>query len=173
MRQSPQNASCPICKACLSEDRIIPLYGRGRPEVDPRKDGSLRATISDELDAVPARPAAHRPPASPGTQSVNPQHEQQQQLRQRQQQQQQQQQLRAPAAGQHRRLPSWGIDNWHGGLLASGGGLLGLQLVLPGDLAAVAPPEEDDLTAEQAQQAFLSRLLLLLGSLVILCLLLF
>ena len=162
MRASPTNAACPICKAALSEERIIPLYGRGRAEVDPRKDGSLRARISDELDSVPARPRA---PFSPSLQAQQAQ-QAQQAVRQQQQQYQQQQQHATLSSGL-RVLPSF----------------LGLQLVfpmpgmpplvpamgIPGD--AVAPTMA--LTAEQAQQAFLSRVLLLLGSLIIFCLLLF
>ena len=56
------------------------------------------------------------------------------------------------------------------GMLSS---ILGVQLVFPP--SGVAVPEganATDLTAEQLQQAHLSRLLLLLGSFVILCLLL-
>ena len=159
MRASPTNAACPICKAALSEARIIPLYGRGRAEVDPRKDGSLRARISDELDTVPARPRA---PFSPSLQA-----QQAQQAVRQQQQQYQQQQQHATLSSGLRVLPSF----------------LGLQLVfpmpgmpplvpamgIPGD--AVAPTMAR--TAEQAQQAFRSRVLLLLGSLIIFCLLLF
>jgi E3 ubiquitin-protein ligase RNF5 len=155
MRASPNNAACPICKAALSEERIIPLYGRGRAEVDPRKDGSLRTRISDELDAVPARPRA---PFSPSLQT-------QQAIRQQQQYQQQQQ--NATLSSGLRVLPS----------------VLGLQLVFPMPgmpplVPAMAMPSDAvaptmALTAEQAQQAFLSRMLLLLGSLIIFCLLLF
>lgn len=36
LQQQDGNAFCPICKAEISIDRIIPIYGRGRPEVDPR-----------------------------------------------------------------------------------------------------------------------------------------
>jgi len=182
MRTSPANPLCPACKACLSEDRIIPLYGRGRPEVDPRKDSRLRAAISDERDAVPARPPAptQRAAASPvgGARQLPPHLLQQPQV--------------LPPGVGHRRAPSWGIDgwNWSGGLIvggerdAGGGGALsagvnafaslwGLQLVFPPAPNDPGGMVQHDLTAEQAQQAFLSRVLLLLGSLVIFCLLLF
>jgi len=141
MRASPENATCPVCKAGLSEERIVPIYGRGRPRADPRKDSRCRDAISDELD-VPARPRAQRPLGSPANHSP-----QQQQLRQRQQHQHQ------AAVTHHRRLPSWG-DGWGGGVLGGGAdgagsfasgvsalpSLLGLHSVFP----PAAPAPSDD-----------------------------
>ena len=31
--------ACPICKAAISRERMLPIYGRGRPHVDPRSLG--------------------------------------------------------------------------------------------------------------------------------------
>ncbi|KAI9312810.1 hypothetical protein BX666DRAFT_1982128 [Dichotomocladium elegans] len=47
-----RNPTCPVCKAGCGEDKVIPVYGRGRDEKDPRKD-----------PAIPSRPAGQRPPA--------------------------------------------------------------------------------------------------------------
>lgn len=32
----PNRQSCPVCKAVISRDKVIPLYGRGGSNVDPR-----------------------------------------------------------------------------------------------------------------------------------------
>lgn len=32
----PTRQSCPVCKAAISRDKVIPLYGRGGSNVDPR-----------------------------------------------------------------------------------------------------------------------------------------
>jgi E3 ubiquitin-protein ligase RNF5 len=32
----PTRQSCPVCKAVISRDKVIPLYGRGGSGVDPR-----------------------------------------------------------------------------------------------------------------------------------------
>lgn len=46
-------SECPVCKAALTDDKIIPLYGRGTVlSRDPRKHDL----------AIPQRPAAQRPP---------------------------------------------------------------------------------------------------------------
>lgn len=39
---------CPVCKAGVAKENVIPLYGRGRKQKDPR-------------DTIPPRPAGHRP----------------------------------------------------------------------------------------------------------------
>ncbi|CAO3594386.1 unnamed protein product [Absidia cylindrospora] len=44
------NPTCPMCKAGCSKDKIIPVYGRGREESDPRCDAS-----------IPSRPSGKRP----------------------------------------------------------------------------------------------------------------
>ncbi|KAL1927186.1 hypothetical protein VTP01DRAFT_5149 [Rhizomucor pusillus] len=46
-----RNPTCPVCKAGCGRDKVIPVYGRGREEKDPRTDPS-----------IPTRPAGQRPP---------------------------------------------------------------------------------------------------------------
>lgn len=104
--------TCPVCKAGVDRDKVIPVFGRGGNE-DPRK----RMDTAD----TPSRPLAQRPGP-------------------------------VVLAGSHARnhvayMPNM---NWFGGY---GEGLA--------------------MTPEQQHQAFLSRLLLMLGSFVIMCLLLF
>lgn len=108
--------ACPVCKAGVEVDKVIPIYGRGS-DFDPRQAEAVA------VQPVPPRPAGQRPTAvAPG----------------------------APPGGQQGVLPA----------------LFGFQLG-PGQGYVEA------LTPEQQHQAFLSRLLLMLGSFVIMCLLLF
>ncbi|KAI8342739.1 hypothetical protein BC941DRAFT_413710 [Chlamydoabsidia padenii] len=56
-----RNPTCPVCKAGCGKDKVIPIYGRGKEEKDPRNDPS-----------IPTRPAGQRPaplrdPNRPGT----------------------------------------------------------------------------------------------------------
>ncbi|CAM9338374.1 unnamed protein product, partial [Choristocarpus tenellus] len=44
---------CPVCKAGVSANNIIPLYGRGADNIDPRTNSTGR-------DGVPSRPEAER-----------------------------------------------------------------------------------------------------------------
>ncbi|KAI8369279.1 uncharacterized protein BYT42DRAFT_503076 [Radiomyces spectabilis] len=46
-----RNPTCPVCKAGCGKDKVIPIYGRGQEEKDPREDPS-----------IPTRPAGQRPP---------------------------------------------------------------------------------------------------------------
>ncbi|KAI9268830.1 hypothetical protein BDA99DRAFT_434738 [Phascolomyces articulosus] len=46
-----RNPTCPVCKAGCGKDKVIPVYGRGREEKDPRTNPS-----------IPTRPAGQRPP---------------------------------------------------------------------------------------------------------------
>ncbi|KAJ2889487.1 hypothetical protein GGI21_006554 [Coemansia aciculifera] len=46
-----RSATCPVCKAGCDKDKVIPVYGRGREEKDPRLNPNL-----------PNRPAGQRPP---------------------------------------------------------------------------------------------------------------
>lgn len=111
-----QYRNCPVCKAGVAVDKVIPIYGRGC-DTDPRQEAV-------KVQPVPPRPAGQRPVSTrTGT----------------------------PAAAQQGVLPA----------------LFGFQLA-PGQGYAV-----EALTPEQQHQAFLSRLLLMLGSFVIMCLLLF
>jgi len=40
----PNRQSCPVCKAAISRDNVIPLYGRGTSNVDPRSKIPPRPT---------------------------------------------------------------------------------------------------------------------------------
>ncbi|KAK3816078.1 MAG: hypothetical protein J3Q66DRAFT_192168 [Benniella sp.] len=42
------NPTCPVCKAGCAQDKVIPIYGRGKEQVDPRS-------------TTPKRPAGQRP----------------------------------------------------------------------------------------------------------------
>ena len=48
---------CPVCKAGVEESKVIPLYGRGKASSDPRK-----RPVPD-ADDIPHRPAGQRPEA--------------------------------------------------------------------------------------------------------------
>jgi len=115
MQVQSYTRACPVCKAGVEVDKVIPIYGRGS-DFDPRQEAI-------KVQPVPPRPAGQRPSA-----------------------------VQAGAAG----------SNQQGVLPA----LFGFQLG-PGQGYVEA------LTPEQQHQAFLSRLLLMLGSFVIMCLLLF
>ncbi|KAI5697457.1 hypothetical protein M8J75_010677 [Diaphorina citri] len=43
----PNRQTCPVCKAAIDKDKVIPVYGRGGSEIDPR-------------DEVPPRPQGQR-----------------------------------------------------------------------------------------------------------------
>ncbi|KAG2489419.1 hypothetical protein HYH03_012057 [Edaphochlamys debaryana] len=113
--QSYGARACPVCKAGVEIDKVVPIYGRG----------SEPATkLQEPLKPLPPRPAGQRPvPLAPSA---------------------------APGQQQQGVLPS--LFGFH---LGPGQGY------------------NEALTPEQQHQAFLSRLLLMLGSFVIMCLLLF
>ncbi|CAG8452370.1 2366_t:CDS:2 [Funneliformis mosseae] len=57
-----QNPLCPVCKAGCGQDKVIPIYGRGKEAKDPRQNSD-----------IPNRPAGQRPqpqrdPNQPGAQ---------------------------------------------------------------------------------------------------------
>ncbi|KAK9906753.1 hypothetical protein WJX75_007419 [Coccomyxa subellipsoidea] len=124
---------CPVCKAGIEQDKVIPIYGRGGDNTDPRqKAQSLGNKEEDKDGPVPRRPAGQRiAPVLRGGMSQR--------------------------SGNVNLQPGLGI-------LPT---LFGMQQA-PGQGGFAEP-----LTAEQQHQAFLSRLLLMLGSFVIMCLLLF
>ena len=124
--------SCPVCKASVDEDKVVPIYGRGGDGNDPRSVSATTdaAAAAADLAPVPRRPAGQQLPPPPPT--------------------------LPPGAG--------------GG---AGGGLGLLPALFGVAPAAGAGAAFEPLTPEQAHQAFLSRLLLMLGSFVIMCLLLF
>eukprot|EP00891_Asterochloris_glomerata_P001203 jgi/Astpho2/1203/Aster-08170 len=128
---------CPVCKAGIDDDKVVPIYGRGGSHTDPRSKQHADAQSpgspeADEGAAVPRRPAGQRPlPVQRSPLTASPAHVNLQ-----------------PGLGI---IPTlFGLNNTSG----NGG---------------FAEP----LTPEQQHQAFLSRLLLMLGSFVIMCLLLF
>ncbi|KAJ1957116.1 hypothetical protein GGI12_005113, partial [Dipsacomyces acuminosporus] len=49
-----RSPTCPVCKAGCDKDKVIPVYGRGREEKDPRQNAN-----------IPNRPAGQRPPPPP------------------------------------------------------------------------------------------------------------
>jgi E3 ubiquitin-protein ligase RNF5 len=49
---------CPVCKALVEEDKLVPLYGRGEDRVDPRSKNMPEADI-------PHRPTGQRPATAP------------------------------------------------------------------------------------------------------------
>ncbi|KAH6774672.1 hypothetical protein C2S51_013076 [Perilla frutescens var. frutescens] len=53
-----QSHECPVCKALIDEEKVIPLYGRGKTPVDPRSKPVPGIEI-------PNRPAGQRPETVP------------------------------------------------------------------------------------------------------------
>ncbi|KAB8083667.1 hypothetical protein EE612_005941, partial [Oryza sativa] len=49
---------CPVCKAGLEEEKLVPLYGRGKASTDPRSRSVAGVQI-------PSRPAGQRPATAP------------------------------------------------------------------------------------------------------------
>ncbi|XP_050291506.1 uncharacterized protein LOC126732605 [Quercus robur] len=49
---------CPVCKAIVEEEKLVPLYGRGKTQTDPR------AKSYPGID-IPNRPAGQRPATAP------------------------------------------------------------------------------------------------------------
>lgn len=120
---------CPVCKAGIDEDKVVPIYGRGARSADPRGKAGKEPT-----DVVPRRPPGQRPAPV----------------------------QRAPVS-----IPEGAVRTTQG----SGVGIIPTLFGFhhgPGQGGYTEP-----LTPEQQHQAFLSRLLLMLGSFVIMCLLLF
>ena len=146
VQEGPQ---CPICKASIARERMVPIYGRGRAHIDPRS--------REVLDKIPTRPPgagrtpATAPAASEGTAGGS-----------------------ATAAVAHPpfSLAAATADSGFDVVAA----LFGLGVVhVTSHPTAMSHPTQarGALSSEEEQQAILSRLLLLLGSFVILCLLIF
>ena len=57
MESRPNNPTCPVCKSVIDKDKLIPLYGRGSGNKDPR-------------DNIPPRPQGQREEA-PEEEEVN------------------------------------------------------------------------------------------------------
>ncbi|XP_060182921.1 uncharacterized protein LOC132612859 [Lycium barbarum] len=58
LRLHSQCHECPVCKALIQEEKLVPLYGRGRTSTDPRSKPILGLEI-------PNRPAGQRPETAP------------------------------------------------------------------------------------------------------------
>ncbi|CAM0148007.1 unnamed protein product [Urochloa decumbens] len=58
LRIHSHSPECPVCKAVVEEDKLVPLYGRGKDRVDPRSKNVPGADI-------PSRPAGQRPATAP------------------------------------------------------------------------------------------------------------
>jgi E3 ubiquitin-protein ligase RNF5 len=65
---------CPVCKASVEEERVIPLYGRGKVGccVDPR----TKAVPGVMMMSIPQRPAGQRPETAPRQHSSSEQQQQ-------------------------------------------------------------------------------------------------
>ncbi|CAI5711354.1 unnamed protein product [Hyaloperonospora brassicae] len=138
------HSECPVCKAGISEENVIPVYARGAEAVDSE-------THHQMFDSgVPRRPRGQRPDAE---------------------------QLR------RRRPFNFGIFTGYGqGTPFAGSPSLGFsaasfgipyQPPAPGAHDQDGRPLTPQEARQQTQQAFLSRLLLLVGILVILCVITF
>ncbi|CAL9165399.1 unnamed protein product [Musa hybrid cultivar] len=53
-----QSSECPVCKAIIEEEKLVPLYGRGKNATDPRSKSTPGMNI-------PNRPAGQRPATAP------------------------------------------------------------------------------------------------------------
>ena len=137
--------ACPICKAAISRERMLPIYGRGRPHVDPRSCASVSETSS-----IPTRPpAASRAPAAASAGE-------------------------GAAGGSSTAVPASALPS--AAATAESGAavieeLFGLRVVY--QVASQPAQARGALSSEEQQQAALSRLLLLLGVFVMVCLLMF
>ena len=162
---------CPICKSDISQEKMVPIYGRGGPQVDPRCAARFFAAVP--APPAPARsadarlrsarrsrelPEAEEIPERPHSQS--PRHR-----RHSGRTRDQDSPVNGGGGANGRRTPNFMSSSL--GFVPS---LFGLQAGADGTVQMQLLGE---LSPEQAQQAFLSRALLLLGSFVILCLLLF
>lgn len=58
LRLHSQSHECPVCKALIQEEKLVPLYGRGRTSTDPRSKPIPGVEI-------PSRPAGQRPETAP------------------------------------------------------------------------------------------------------------
>ncbi|KAI4366395.1 hypothetical protein MLD38_022277 [Melastoma candidum] len=53
-----QSQECPVCKALVEEEKVVPLYGRGKTSTDPRSRSIPGVDI-------PRRPTGRRPETAP------------------------------------------------------------------------------------------------------------
>ncbi|XP_051141247.1 uncharacterized protein LOC127258448 [Andrographis paniculata] len=64
LRDHSQSHECPVCKALVEEEKVIPLYGRGKTPVDPRS----KPVPGSE---IPNRPAGQRPETAQPSEDIN------------------------------------------------------------------------------------------------------
>ncbi|KAI0501476.1 hypothetical protein KFK09_016421 [Dendrobium nobile] len=64
-----QSSECPVCKAFIEEDKLVPLYGRGKVSMDPRSKSNSNVNIPHR--PVGQRPATAQRPALPPPHSLN------------------------------------------------------------------------------------------------------
>lgn len=55
---------CPVCKAMIEEEKLVPLYGRGKTQTDPRSKSY------PDID-IPSRPSGRRPETAPPPDAYN------------------------------------------------------------------------------------------------------
>ncbi|XP_019083375.1 PREDICTED: E3 ubiquitin-protein ligase RMA1H1-like [Camelina sativa] len=55
-----QSKHCPVCKASVKEDSLVPLYGMGKPSSDPRSKPCCGVSVPDRPSAIRIETA--RPP---------------------------------------------------------------------------------------------------------------
>ncbi|KAK6152666.1 hypothetical protein DH2020_012305 [Rehmannia glutinosa] len=60
-----QSHECPVCKALIDEEKLIPLYGRGKTPTDPR------SKPVEGVVEIPGRPAGQRPQTAPPIEASN------------------------------------------------------------------------------------------------------
>lgn len=65
LRHHSQSHECPVCKALIQEEKLVPLYGRGKSQTDPRS----KAYPGIE---IPNRPTGQRPETAPQPPEPNP-----------------------------------------------------------------------------------------------------
>lgn len=53
--ETPGGTACPVCKAGLSKDKLIPIYGRGGDNRDPRLQDSLLVLTMEERLPLPGQ----------------------------------------------------------------------------------------------------------------------
>jgi len=182
-RWMAQHATCPVCKSLVDRERVIPLYGRGRTREDVSDAPKQQTKVARPKEAIPPRPAARRvepppqtangalPPLRPGAEHLSDWN---------------------VGVGAGSFMPygtAGGISFTPFGLFPS---IFGVQFTFPPQPPTGAPSATSStaarvnpgdsgayggvpvsVQAEDATQAMVSRMLLMLGMFVIMCLLLF
>ncbi len=159
---------CPVCKASVEEEKVIPLYGRGKiGSVDPR-------TKTVPGVNIPHRPAGQRPETARHTHEQQHRHHGFNFM---------------AGSGSPTATARFGSITLSAGFglfpslfgfqlqgfpdAASMGGGHGIHVATAGGMAGGHSHPAQAMMPDQQQEALLSRLLLLLGCFVLICLLLF